>query len=111
MNCHGENNLQRINKRMCFLNGCRISGHFDTKFTTIAQIGQILQKYKDPKIGIILNLERVYFLVTRVKWLLLNQYFRFPLSAHHNAALPQWLAVQLQSAIKDGTPAFCTVHP
>ena len=66
MNCHGENTLQPINKRMYFLNSCRISGHFDTKFTTIAQIEKILQEYKDPKIDNILNLERVYFLVTRV---------------------------------------------
>ncbi len=66
MNCHGENTLQPINKRMYFLNSCRISGHFDSKSTTIAQIEQILKESKDPKIGIILNLERVYFLVTRV---------------------------------------------
>ncbi len=66
MNCHGENTLQPIIKRMGFLNSCRISGHFDTKFTTIAQIEQILQESKDPKIDNILNLERVYFLVTRV---------------------------------------------
>ncbi len=67
MNCHGENTLQCINKRMCFLNGCRISGHFDTNFTTKAQTGQILQESKDPKIVNILNFERVYFLVTRVR--------------------------------------------
>ncbi len=71
MNCHGENTLQPINKSMYVLNSCRISGHFDTKFTTIAQIEHILQEYKDPKIDNILNLERVYFLVTRV-------IYRFP---------------------------------
>ena len=42
------------------------AGHFDTKITIIAQIEQILQESKDPKIDNILNLERVYFLVTRV---------------------------------------------
>ncbi len=63
MNCHGKNTLQPINKSMDFLNSCRISGHFDTRFTTIAQIEQILQESKDPKIDNILNLERVYFLV------------------------------------------------
>ena len=67
MNCHGENALQPINKSMYWMNSCRISGHFDTKLTTIAQIEQILQEFKDPEIGNILNLERVYFLVTRVK--------------------------------------------
>ena len=51
---------------MYFLNSCRIYGHFDTKFTTIPQIEQILQESKDPKIDHILNLERVYFLMTRV---------------------------------------------
>ncbi len=66
MNCHGKNPLQPINKRMYFLNSCQISSHFDTSFTTIAQIEQILQESKDPKIDNILNLERVYFLVTRV---------------------------------------------
>ncbi len=66
MNCHGENTLQPINKRMDFLNSCRSSGHFDTKFTTIAQIEQILLESKDPKFDNILNLERVYFLMTCV---------------------------------------------
>ncbi len=66
MNCHGENTLQPTNKGMDFLNSCRISGHFGTTFTTIAQIKQILQESKDPKIDNILNLERVYFLMTRV---------------------------------------------
>ena len=68
MNCHGESTLQVINKRVHFLNSCRISGYFYTKFTTIAQIEQILQESKDPKIYNILNLERVYFLVTRVTY-------------------------------------------
>ena len=66
MNCHGESTLQPINKKMYFLNSCQIPGYFDTKFTTIVQLEPILQKYKDPKIYNILNLERVYFLVTRV---------------------------------------------
>ncbi len=66
MNCHGENTLQPINKRMDFLNSYQISGHFATNFTTIAQGEQILQESKDPKIDNILNLERVYFLVARV---------------------------------------------
>ena len=67
MNCNGENTLQPINKRMYLLNSCRISGHFDTKFkfNTIAQIEQILQESTDLKNDNILNLERVYFLVTR----------------------------------------------
>ena len=68
MNCHVENTLQSINMRMHFLNSCRISGHFDTKFTTIAQIEKILQESKDPEIDNILNLEQVYFLVTHVIW-------------------------------------------
>ena len=63
MKCHGENTLQPINKRMYFLNRCRMSGHFDTNFTTIAQRQQILQEWKDPKTDNILNLERVYFIM------------------------------------------------
>ncbi len=66
MDCHCENTLQAINKRMDFLNSCGISGHFDTKSTTLAQIEHILQESTDPKIDNILTLERVYFLVTRV---------------------------------------------
>ena len=66
MNCHGESTLQAINKRVHFLNSCRIFGYFDTKFTTIAQIEQILQESKDPKIDNILNLKQVYFLVARI---------------------------------------------
>ena len=66
MNCHDKSTLQAINNRVHFLNSWRISGYFDTKFTTIAQIEQILQESKDPNIDKILNLERVYFLVTRV---------------------------------------------
>ena len=66
MNCHGESTLQPINKRMYFLIACRISGYFDTKFTTILQIEPILQQSEDQKIDNIWNLEQVYFLVTRV---------------------------------------------
>ena len=73
MNCHGENTLQPINKRNYFLNSCRISGNFDTKFTTMAQIEQIIQEFRDPKIDNILNLEQVYFLVTRVTWPMTQQ--------------------------------------
>ncbi len=61
MNCHGENTLQPINKRMYFLNSCRISGHFDTKFTTVAQKEQILQESKDQNIDNILFLEHASF--------------------------------------------------
>ncbi len=66
MSYHDKGTIQSIKKRKHLLNGCRISGYFDTKFTTIAQIELILQKSKDPKIDNILNLEQVYFLVTRV---------------------------------------------
>ncbi len=53
-----------ISKRMYFLNGCWITGSFDTKFTTIVQVDPILQKSKDTKIDNVLNLEWVCFLVT-----------------------------------------------
>ena len=59
---------------MYFLIGCRISGYFDTKFTTIVQIELILQQSEDQKIDNILNLEQVYFLVTRV----ISEYKYFP---------------------------------
>ncbi len=66
MSYHSERFHQPINRKMYFLNACRISGYFYTKITTIVQIEPILQKFEDPKIDNILNLERVYFLVTRV---------------------------------------------
>ncbi len=68
MSYHSESSLQPINKKMYFLNACRISGYFDTKITTIVQIEPSLQKSEDPKIDNILNLERVYFLMTRVNY-------------------------------------------
>ena len=46
------------------MNGCWISGYFDTKYTTIVQIEPILQKSEDSEIDNILNLEQVYFLGT-----------------------------------------------
>ncbi len=60
--------LEYINLISYFLDSWQISCYFDTKFTTVAQIEQILWKFKDPKIAKILNLEEVYFLVTRVKY-------------------------------------------
>ena len=66
MSYHSESALKSINRRSYFPNACRISGYFDTKFIIIAQIEPILQKSKDTKIDNILNLEQVYFLVTRV---------------------------------------------
>ncbi len=66
MNYHGKNTLHPIDKRMYFLNSCLISGYFDTSFTTIVQIEPKFHRFKDPKIDNILNLEQVYFLVTRV---------------------------------------------
>ncbi len=44
MTLPGEKGLEYINKKIYFLNGCRIPCYFDTKFITVAQIGQILQK-------------------------------------------------------------------
>ena len=66
MNKRGESALLHINRRMYFLNGCRISGSFDTKFITTVKIETVLQRSEYTKIDIILNLERVYFLVTRI---------------------------------------------
>ncbi len=43
-----------------------MSGYFDTKFITMVQIEEILRKFEEPKIAKILNREEVYFLVTRI---------------------------------------------
>ncbi len=68
MSYHSESALQPINKRMYFLNAWRISDYFDTKCTTIVQKEPILQKSENPQIDNILNLERVYFLMTCVMY-------------------------------------------
>ncbi len=70
MNYHGESSLQPIKQRRYFVNGCQISGYFETKFTIILQIELILQKSEDTKIDNIFNLKQVYFLVTRVNYVL-----------------------------------------
>ena len=49
---------------------CRIYGYFDTKFTAVVLVEQILCKFEDLKIANILNLEEVYFLMTRVEYAL-----------------------------------------
>ncbi len=72
MSYHSESALKSINRRSYFPNACRISGYFDTNFIIIAQIEPILQKSKDTKIDNILNLEQVYFLVTRVIYEIYN---------------------------------------
>ncbi len=67
MSYHGESPVKYINQGSFFLNGCRIPGYFDTKFTAVALIEPILYNFKDLKIANFLNPEQVYFLMTRVK--------------------------------------------
>ncbi len=62
MSYHSESALQPINKKKSFSNACRISGYFDTKCTTIVK----KEQSEDQKIYNTLDLERVYFLVTRI---------------------------------------------
>ncbi len=54
--------LKHINQVGLFLNGCRISSYFDTKFTAIVLIELTLHKFEDLNIQKLLNLEEVYFL-------------------------------------------------
>ena len=49
------------NQESIFLDDCRISGYFDTKFTAVFLVEQILCTFEDLKIANILNLE-VYHL-------------------------------------------------
>ena len=51
---------------MFFLDDCLISGYFDTNFIAVVLVEPVLHKFEDLKIHNILNLEEVYFLVTRV---------------------------------------------
>ena len=57
---------QILTQGSIFLDDCRISGYFDTKFIAVVLVEPILHKFEDLKIANILNLEEVYFLVTRV---------------------------------------------
>ena len=67
MSYHGENALQYINRGSFSLNGCQISGYFDTRFSAVAIIDPILHKFEDLKIVNFLNPEQVYFLVACVR--------------------------------------------
>ena len=62
----GESASKYINQGSIFLDDYWISGYFDTKFTAAVLVEQILCKFEDLKIANILNIEEVYFLVTRV---------------------------------------------
>ena len=53
-------------REVFFLNGCRISGYFDTKFTAVVLIEPILHTFEDQKVAHFFNPEEVNFLVTRV---------------------------------------------
>ena len=66
MNCCGECAIQHINQGSIFLDDRRISGYFDIKFNAVVLVEPILHKFEDHKIANILNLEEVFFLVTRV---------------------------------------------
>ncbi len=66
MSCCGECAFKHINQGNIFLDDCQISGYFDTKFIAVVLVETILRKFEDLKIANILNLEEVYFLVTRV---------------------------------------------
>ena len=78
MSCCGECAFKHINQRSIFLDDCRISCYFDTKFIAVVLVEPISRKFEDLKIVNFLNLEEVYFLVTRVKyvsieWALIRQ--------------------------------------
>ena len=47
INCCGESAFKHINQGSFVLNGSRISGYFDTKFTVVALIEPILHKIED----------------------------------------------------------------
>ena len=72
MSCCGECDFKHINQGSIFLDDRLISGYFDTKFIAVALVEQILRKFEDLKMSNILNLEEVYFLVTRLYTSLLH---------------------------------------
>ena len=57
MTYYGECAFEHINQKSYFLDGLRISGYSDTKFTTMVWIEEILRKCEDPEIAKILNSE------------------------------------------------------
>ncbi len=72
MSCCGECAFKHINQRSIFLDHCQISCYFDTNLIAVVLVEPILRKFEDLKIANILNLEEVYFLVTRVSQRLTN---------------------------------------
>ncbi len=66
MGCCGECAFKHVNQGVIFLDDCQISGYFDTKFIAVFLVEPILRKIEDLNFGNILNLEEVYFLMTRV---------------------------------------------
>ncbi len=62
--------FKHINQGSIFLDDYQISGYFDTNFIAVVLVEPILHKYEDLKIANILNLEEVYFLVTRIRYVL-----------------------------------------
>ncbi len=92
MTLPGEKALKYLNQKSYFLNGQGISCYFDTKYTTVVQIEQILQKFKYPKIAKILNPEEVYFLVTCVTSV-------FPLLPLHSQKQSAHWAVDLTAQV------------
>ncbi len=61
MSCRGESVLKVINQGSIFLNGCRISGHFDTKSTAVVVTEPILHMFEDLKIAIFFQPRRGLF--------------------------------------------------
>ena len=59
----GEKALEYINQESYFLNDWRIPCYFDTKFTTVVQIEQILWRFKSQKLPKFWTPKRSVFLL------------------------------------------------
>ncbi len=63
---HGGNDVRYTKQRGNFLKDARISGYFDTKYTTVLRTEQILHNFEDQKFANCFTLEQVNFRLTLV---------------------------------------------
>ncbi len=66
MSYHGGNAVRDIKQRGYFMKDARICGYFDTKYTTVLRVEQILHNFKNRIFAYFFNLEQVNFRVTLV---------------------------------------------
>ena len=91
---HDGNDVKYIKQRGNFIKDARISGYFDTKYTTVLRIEQILHNFEDQKFANFFNLKQVNF---RMTFYLMND----KAIIWVNSLLPNWNRHVKTQPIKD----------